>query len=272
MKQDLILAAEAALVGPSSIIPTAPPLEKIESSIECFDPLQADYAKETTTSSILNGTSTAVTSTAPTTTHTVANSGTGVGTSGLTSAEQLRLRKKPQNILNRSDSTGSTSGRKFLAPTLSDPQAIRSDKYSQKKKSVSAMASGASSSGMGTSSACASTSTRGQILSSSSSSGAGLSTIASSGLSASATVPAASFAGTTGTVTTLPPLPHDAVAHHSGIQPSQSHHHGQGFLAFDLQQPSPVVEGTSTGRGLASNSSSGNYILHSYHLHSMNEF
>lgn len=46
----------------------------------------------------------------------------------------MRLRKKSQN-LNRSDSTGSSSGRKFLAPTLSDPQALRSDKYGQKKKS-----------------------------------------------------------------------------------------------------------------------------------------
>lgn len=52
-----------------------------------------------------------------------------------TAADPMRLRaKKPQN-LNRSDSTGSSSGRKFLAPTLSDPQAHRSDKYSQKKKS-----------------------------------------------------------------------------------------------------------------------------------------
>lgn len=46
----------------------------------------------------------------------------------------MRSRKKIQN-LNRSDSTGSSSGRKFLAPTLSDPQALRSDKYGQKKKS-----------------------------------------------------------------------------------------------------------------------------------------
>lgn len=46
----------------------------------------------------------------------------------------MRLRKKSQN-LNRSDSTGSSSGRKFLAPTLSDPQTLRTDKYSQKKKS-----------------------------------------------------------------------------------------------------------------------------------------
>lgn len=46
----------------------------------------------------------------------------------------MRLRKKTHN-LNRSDSTGSSSGRKFLAPTLSDPQALRGDKYGQKKKS-----------------------------------------------------------------------------------------------------------------------------------------
>uniref|UniRef100_A0A1B0GPU6 Exonuclease domain-containing protein n=1 Tax=Phlebotomus papatasi TaxID=29031 RepID=A0A1B0GPU6_PHLPP len=50
-------------------------------------------------------------------------------------AETLRLRKKSQNVLNRSDSTGSASGRKFLAPTLSDPQA-RNDKerFSNSKK------------------------------------------------------------------------------------------------------------------------------------------
>lgn len=38
-------------------------------------------------------------------------------------AENTRIRKKNSNLLNRSDSTGSASGRKFLAPTLSDPQA-----------------------------------------------------------------------------------------------------------------------------------------------------
>ncbi|KAL9698541.1 hypothetical protein quinque_001982 [Culex quinquefasciatus] len=44
-------------------------------------------------------------------------------------------RKKSQN-LNRSDSTGSSSGRKFLAPTLSDPQAKNEkDRYISKKKS-----------------------------------------------------------------------------------------------------------------------------------------
>ncbi|XP_058821851.1 sodium leak channel NALCN isoform X1 [Topomyia yanbarensis] len=45
-------------------------------------------------------------------------------------------RKKSQHILNRSDSTGSSSGRKFLAPTLSDPQAKNEkDRYITKKKS-----------------------------------------------------------------------------------------------------------------------------------------
>lgn len=44
--------------------------------------------------------------------------------------------KKTQNVLSRSDSTG--SGRKFLAPTLSDPQArANKDRFTDgKKKSV----------------------------------------------------------------------------------------------------------------------------------------
>lgn len=43
--------------------------------------------------------------------------------------------KKSQNILNRSDSTGSSSGRKFLAPTLSDPQARNpKDTFTSSKK------------------------------------------------------------------------------------------------------------------------------------------
>lgn len=50
--------------------------------------------------------------------------------------ENVKVRKKLPHVLNRSDSTGSTSGRKFLAPTLSDPQAARNDKdrYTNKKK------------------------------------------------------------------------------------------------------------------------------------------
>lgn len=53
----------------------------------------------------------------------------------LKEAEKNRL-KKAQNVLSRSDSTG--SGRKFLAPTLSDPQArVNKDRFTDgKKKSV----------------------------------------------------------------------------------------------------------------------------------------
>lgn len=50
--------------------------------------------------------------------------------------EPEKNRKKQQTVLSRSDSTG--SGRKFLAPTLSDPQArISKDRFNDsKKKSV----------------------------------------------------------------------------------------------------------------------------------------
>lgn len=48
---------------------------------------------------------------------------------------EQRISKKSQNILNRSDSTGSSSGRKFLAPTLSDPQARNpKDNFTSNKK------------------------------------------------------------------------------------------------------------------------------------------
>lgn len=43
-----------------------------------------------------------------------------------------RLRKQKAGVLNRSDSTGST-GRKYLAPTLSDPQAREKERFSKKK-------------------------------------------------------------------------------------------------------------------------------------------
>ena len=49
----------------------------------------------------------------------------------------VKARKKitPAHILNRSDSTGSSSGRKYLQPTLSDPQAKNEkDRYVSKKK------------------------------------------------------------------------------------------------------------------------------------------
>jgi hypothetical protein len=50
-------------------------------------------------------------------------------------AEKARTKKVPQNSLSRSDSTG--SGRKFLAPTLSDPQArANKDRFNDSKKKV----------------------------------------------------------------------------------------------------------------------------------------
>lgn len=42
--------------------------------------------------------------------------------------EGLRYRNKKPTALPRSDSMGSGSGRKYLAPTLSDPASIRSEK------------------------------------------------------------------------------------------------------------------------------------------------
>ena len=50
-----------------------------------------------------------------------------------TENEAEKNRKKAQNVLSRSDSTG--SGRKFLAPTLSDPQARNEkDRFNSSKK------------------------------------------------------------------------------------------------------------------------------------------
>lgn len=120
-------------------------VDKKDSSIECFDPLQADYAKESMSAASLNVASIQPSTSSssshpplPTTSSHHSTQRTENCTQRNSSATQandpLRLRKKSQNILNRSDSTGSTSGRKFLAPTLSDPQAMRNEKYSQKKK------------------------------------------------------------------------------------------------------------------------------------------
>lgn len=44
---------------------------------------------------------------------------------------KARLRKQKAGVLNRSDSTG--SGRKYLAPTLSDPQAREKERFNKKK-------------------------------------------------------------------------------------------------------------------------------------------
>lgn len=47
----------------------------------------------------------------------------------------VKAKGKPPNSLNRSDSTGSASGRNLLAPTLSDPQARHEkDRFPSKKK------------------------------------------------------------------------------------------------------------------------------------------
>lgn len=43
-------------------------------------------------------------------------------------AEVSKHRAKKPVVLPRSDSIGSASGRKYLAPTLSDPASVRSDK------------------------------------------------------------------------------------------------------------------------------------------------
>jgi sodium leak channel non-selective protein len=64
----------------------------------------------------------------PVTTNTATSSSSTtkpVATTATTTS--VKSKKTQPHQLNRSDSTGSSSGRKFLAPTLSDPQA-RSDK------------------------------------------------------------------------------------------------------------------------------------------------
>lgn len=153
--------------------------------------------------------------------------------------EQMRLRKKSQN-LNRSDSTGSSSGRKFLAPTLSDPQTLRSEKYGQKKKSNNFMGSSfgtntGASSGLSTPTG---TRPRSQILQTDH-------VVRAKNLvlrpettteseeyedSASTSIPL-----TTGAITkhSLPPLPSDATNSHFHATASQSMH------GFDLQASSP---------------------------------
>lgn len=144
MKQDQVMAGFTIGADIESVAGTGS-LEKKDSSIECFDPLQNDYAKESMSGISLNMASMQPSTSSssshpplPTTSNhhnTQRAENCAQRTSGATQVpDPLRLRKKSQNILNRSDSTGSSSGRKFLAPTLSDPQAMRNDKYSQKKK------------------------------------------------------------------------------------------------------------------------------------------
>lgn len=146
MRQDASIACLAA----SGDIDTAGgpingSVDKKDSTIECFDPLQIDYAKESMSATSLN-VATIQPSTSSSSSHPpLPTNSSHHGTQRTENCTQrnnsttqaidpLRLRKKSQNILNRSDSTGSTSGRKFLAPTLSDPQVMRNEKYGQKKK------------------------------------------------------------------------------------------------------------------------------------------
>lgn len=240
MKQDQPLPT--APPDPATVAepPSAVPLEKTDARIECFLPV--DYLSETTvapTPTAVAGPSAVTATVSGTTTTTVSVSSASNGASAnLLAAEQLRLRKKSQNILNRSDSTGSSSGRKFLAPTLSDPQAIRSDKFGQKKKSSVAVTTAATSPGI----AGASTSMRSQNIGGTSSSGAGLATIASSGYSSSTTVTATTSGISSSVVTSLPPLPPEPSTHHTTAQ-SSIHHHGQTSYAHDLPQSSPAMEG-----------------------------
>lgn len=162
-------------------------------------------------------------------------------------AEQMRLRKKSQN-LNRSDSTGSSSGRKFLAPTLSDPQAFRSDKHSQKKKSgafMGASMGGAGAGASGITTTSSTTRTRSQILSSDHGRSKGhvlrpeLTTESEEYEDVAG--PSTSY-GATGAISkhTLPPLPAESSGVHFHASTSQSMH------GFDLQT-SPYDGGGAGG-------------------------
>lgn len=176
------------------------------------------------------------------------------------SAEQMRLRKKSQN-LNRSDSTGSSSGRKFLAPTLSDPQALRSDKYSQKKKSSNFMGSamGAGPSGI---TSQGSTRSRNQILSSDHGRSKGhvlrpeLTTESEEYEDiAGPSAPTSTYGGATGATSkhTLPPLPTDSASVHFHASASQSMH------GFDMQtSPSDGVATSAAGIAGRSNTYNNN--------------
>lgn len=177
----------------------------------------------------------------------------------------MRLRKKPQN-LNRSDSTGSSSGRKFLAPTLSDPQTLRSDKYGQKKKSNNFINS--SSSGNASVSPAVSTPTgtrpRSQIFQTdhvirtknqvirpeTTTESEECEEIASTSIPSTSNVATGAIAKHT-----LPPLPTDSSSLHFHTTTSQSMH------GFDLQTTSPF-DATGRSSNLNNNSSStGSNIL-----------
>lgn len=182
-------------------------------------------------------------------------------------AEQMRLRKKSQN-LNRSDSTGSSSGRKFLAPTLSDPQALRSDKYSQKKKSGSFMGSSMGGASAGPSGITTPTAARprSQILSSDHGRSKGhilRPELTTESEEYEDVAGSSTSYGAMGAISkhTLPPLPTDPSGVHFHASTSQSMH------GFDLQTSpydgggtSSTPAGTSTGTaiGIAGRSSTFN--------------
>lgn len=166
----------------------------------------------------------------------------------------MRLRKKSQN-LNRSDSTGSSSGRKcFLAPTLSDPQALRTDKYGQKKKPNNLVGTGtanAASSGLSTPTG---TRPRSQILQTDHAV-RGKNQV----LRPETTTESEEYedlAGTSPTTTgatakhSLPPLPTDMSSSLFHATTSQSMH------GFDLQTSSPFDPAGGRSSNLNNNSSS----------------
>lgn len=185
------------------------------------------------------------------------NKATSSQTSAVTSTEQMRLRKKTQN-LNRSDSTGSSSGRKFLAPTLSDPQTLRSDKYGQKKKSTNFMSSSGNATGSSGITTPTGTRPRNQILQpdhAMRSKSQGLRPETTTESEEYEDIAGTSMPSTSHTSTgaiakhTLPPLPSDASNLHFHATTSQSMH------GFDLQTSSPF-EATGRSSNLNNNSSS----------------
>lgn len=178
-------------------------------------------------------------------------------TSAVTSSEQMRLRKKTQN-LNRSDSTGSSSGRKFLAPTLSDPQTLRSDKYGSKKKSSSFMSGGANVAGSSGVTTPTGSRPRNQILQPDhavrpknqalrpemTTESEEYEDMASTSMPSTSNIATGAIAKHT-----LPPLPTDSSNLHFHATTSQSMH------GFDLQSSSPY-DATGRSSNLNNNSSS----------------
>lgn len=166
----------------------------------------------------------------------------------------MRLRKKTQN-LNRSDSTGSSSGRKFLAPTLSDPQTLRSDKYGSKKKSSNFISGGANAAGSSGVTTPTGTRPRNQILQTDRPKNQALRPETTTESEEYEDIAGTSLPSTSNTASgaiarhTLPPLPTDSSNLHFHATTSQSMH------GFDLQTTSPF-DVTGRSSNLNNNSSS----------------